>query len=733
MDAPTAGVALFWHQHQPYYSDDVSGETLMPWVRLHGTKDYIGMALHLKEVPEFRCSINLVPSLLMQILAYTEQDRSDRHLDVSRMPADGLSEDDAIYLLDHFFMANADNMIRPYPRYRKLYLKRDIGSQLAQSLVHRFTEQEYRDLQVWNNLTWFHPLLFERDSDLAAFLKQGQNWTENEKLWLLEKQKEVLAEIIPLHKELEDGGQVELTTTPFYHPILPLLWDKRSAREAMPNCPLPKSVESYREDAAVHVQRAVEFHEKLFGRKPRGMWPSEGSVSQDIIPVIAEQGIEWIATDEEILARSTGGWVSRDGHGHVRNPEMLFRPWRLEEGEHQLGIVFRDHAMSDLIGFHYQRSDPAHAALDLLGKVEGIGRATIDANGGRPALVPIILDGENCWEYYPDGGVKFLRTLYQEASKHPKVGSYRIGDYLREYPPADKINRLFAGSWISHNFAIWIGHQEDLDGWNALHDTRAFLVEKQKDPSLDPKLIRQAWEEMYIAEGSDWFWWYGEDHSSELDSTFDYLFRKHLINVYSLLGVSAPPELSRPICRTDTRQVHTQPTSFLSVKVDGRERFFEWINAGEYVSGSQRGTMTLVTEGLTKRLLFGFDRDHFLLRLDTAGKAESDLKKLKEIRVRFIEPSGTEFSISGFGNSEGLSIGAVNGRKTECIGCAVAAVGDIFELAIDLDYLGLKEKHSVHFFVELNSKTQSLDRVPIEGTIETTVPSRDFENIMWQA
>jgi alpha-amylase/alpha-mannosidase (GH57 family) len=733
MEAPTAGLALFWHQHQPYYPDDVSRETLMPWVRLHGTKDYIGMALHLKEVPEFRCTINLVPSLLVQILAYTENQRSDRHLDVSRAPADGLSEEDAVYLLDHFFMANADNMIRPYPRYRKLYLKRDIGAQSAASMITRFSEQEFRDLQVWNNLTWFHPLLFERDTELAEFLKQGQNWTESDKNWLLDKQLEVLAEIIPLHKELEDAGQIEITTTPFYHPILPLLWDKRSAREAMPNCPLPNSVEPYRDDAAVHVRRAVEFHQELFGRKPRGMWPSEGSVSQEIIPVIAEQGLEWIATDEEILAHSTGGWVSRDGQGHVRNPEMLFRPWRLEEGGYHLGIVFRDHAMSDLIGFHYQRSDPTHAAHDLLGKVEGIGRATADANGGRPALVPIILDGENCWEYYPDGGVKFLRTLYREAARHPKVGSYRIGDYLREFPPTDKINRLFAGSWISHNFAIWIGHQEDRDAWDLLHETRSFLVEKQTDSGLDKHAVEQAWEEIYIAEGSDWFWWYGEDHSSELDALFDQLFRKHLYNVYSLLGVSAPPELSRPICRTETRLVHTQPTSFLTVKLDGRERFFEWINAGEYVSGSQRGTMTLVTQGITRRLLFGFDREHFLLRLDTPGKARSDLRNVHQIRVRFIEPAGTEFSISGFDKDEELQIGAVTGRKIECIGGAVAAVDDIFEMAIHLDYLGLKAKHSVHFFVEINSKTQSVDRVPIEGTIETIVPSRDFETIMWQA
>jgi len=452
----TASLALFWHQHQPYYTDDVTGETLMPWVRLHGTKDYIGMALHLKEVPEFRCSINLVPSLLTQILHYTDRGGSDRHLDVSRAPADSLSHEDAIYLLDHFFMANTDNMIRPYPRYRELYSKRGMGTDSAESALSRFSERDIRDLQIWNNLTWFHPLLFDRDSELKDFLKKGQGWTETEKKWLLDKQRDILAEIIPLHAELQKGGQVELTTTPFYHPILPLLWDKHSAREAMPGCPLSEHLEPYHDDAIVHLKRAVKFHEELFGMKPRGMWPSEGSVSQAILTAIAETGIKWIATDEEILAESTGGWVSRDSQGHVRNPEMLFRPWQLEADGHHMGIVFRDHALSDLIGFHYQRGDSVHAAHDLIGKVAGIGRSC--GREGHPALVPIILDGENCWEYYADGGVKFLRTLYQECVKSQEINSTTVGDFLEQHPPTDKINRLFAGSWISHNFAIWYGH-----------------------------------------------------------------------------------------------------------------------------------------------------------------------------------------------------------------------------------------------------------------------------------
>ncbi len=411
-------LALFWHQHQPYYPDDVSGETLMPWVRMHGTKDYIGMALHIAEVPEFRCTINLVPSLLVQIQRYVDG-KSDRHLDVSRMPADSLSEADSLYLLDHFFMAYVDGMIRPHQRYYELYLKRGLGRESAAAVRDRYSQQDLRDLQVWSNLTWFHELLFERDPALKAFRQKGQGWSETEKNWLLDQQREVMAEIIPLHRKLSENGQVELTTTPFYHPIMPLLWDKRSARQAMPACELPRYTESYKEDVHEHLRRAVKLHTECFGAPPKGLWPSEGSVSQDIIAAIADVGIEWIATDEEILMQSTDNFVSRDGQGLVTKPEMLFRPWRVEQDGKQLQIVFRDHGLSDLIGFHYQRNDPIWAADDLLGKVASIGRGVAGRMGDKPAIVPVILDGENCWEFYPDGGVRFLRHLYQQAAVHP--------------------------------------------------------------------------------------------------------------------------------------------------------------------------------------------------------------------------------------------------------------------------------------------------------------------------
>ena len=721
-------LAFFWHQHQPYYPNDLTGENEFPWVRLHGTKDYWGMARHIQEVPEFRCTINLVPSLLVQLLKYTDGGGSDRHLDVSRMPADGLSLADATYLLDHFFMANGDSMIRPSPRYHELFLKRRVGTDSAESALSRFSPRDFRDLQVWSNLAWMHPILFEVDADLRAFRLKGQSYTEADKTWLLDKQAEVLRQIIPMHRELAKGGQVELTTTPFYHPILPLLWDKRLARQAMPDCELPKHLDSYREDAVEQLRRAVAFHEQLFGEKPRGMWPSEGSVAQEIIGAIADVGIEWIATDEEILVASTGGRVSRDSHGHHRHPELLYRPWLAADGDKQLQMVFRDKGLSDLIGFQYQRADDVLAAMDLLGRIEAIGHATESANGGRPTLVPIILDGENCWEYYRDGGVTFLRTLYHEAARRDSINPVRIGDHLREHPATDRIDRLFAGSWISHNFAIWIGHHEDRTAWDLLHDAREHL-KRNTSVNVPPDKLAQAWRELYIAEGSDWFWWYGPEFGSAQDKLFDRLFRTHLLNIYSLLGEPAPANLNEPIKRNGHRRLHTLPTGFLPVKVDGRATYFEWISAGLYEAGSERGTMAQATEGLIRRIHLGFDKSRLLLRVDTASRARDDFERagIDELQIRFVEPEGLELSIAGFGKPS-LSV-AVTDDDTSA---GEAAIGQIFELGIPLSALNAQAGSVLKFFVEVFSKGQSHDRVPRETTIELTVPPPDFEHVMWQ-
>jgi alpha-amylase/alpha-mannosidase (GH57 family) len=751
-------VSFLWHQHQPYYPDDVSGENPMPWVRLHGVKDYYGMALHLLEVPEMRCTINLVPSLIKQLQDYTERNASDRFLDVSRVPADSLTEADCLFLLDHFFMANHEQMIRPYPRFAELHQRRAAGRNSAREAMRRFQERDFRDLQVWFNLAWVHPLAIERDETLKELSTKGKSFSEGDKTALLAKHLEILKQVIPLHRKLADSGQVELTTTPYFHPILPLLLDKKLAREAMPDVKLPRHTAGYPEDAALHLKRAIEAHTKLFGKAPQGLWPAEGSVCQSMLPLLRQHGITWFATDEEILSASTHGFVSRDSKGHIRNPDRMYQPYKVKEGNAELQVVFRDHALSDLIGFHYQRSDPVAAADNFIGNLHGIGHAV---HTSEPALVPVILDGENCWEHYPGGGVAFLRALYDRCTKTPGVKPLSIGSYLEKYPAHDTLPRLFAGSWISHNFAIWIGHEEDNTAWDALHRAREHLRQKSEERGArseergvkvegsgskasaaetvvaDPRssdTIQKAWEEIYIAEGSDWFWWYGDDHSSAQDAQFDYLFRKHLQNVYLLLGEVPPPELAKPISRRGHRVAYTQPRAFLDIKIDGRYTFFEWLSAGQYMCRNERSTMAMALHGPLEGIHFGFNLDLLLLRIDCDEPAKIALGDIDTVRIVFAEPAGREVRIHHPARPaqrvEWLQAAGGQPSTTLPSGLAVG-LDQILELAVPFAALDVQVGQPIQFFVEVMQDGQSRDRAPREGAIALTRPSADFEQIMW--
>jgi alpha-amylase/alpha-mannosidase (GH57 family) len=727
-------LAVLWHQHQPYYPDDVTGENPMPWVRLHASKDYWGMAQLLREIPEFHATINLVPSLLVQLQKY-EEGHEDTHLRVSRLPADGLSADDMNYLLDNFFMVHPDHNIRPFARYNELYEKRGLGVDPAERAAKRFSNRDIVDLQCWSNLAWIHPLAFELDPDLNELLAKGQHWTEKEKQLLLDKQLDLLRQVIPLHKELAESGQIELSTTPFYHPILPLLWDKRLARQAMPDVALPRHLEGCPDDAAEHIRRAVEFHARVFGMAPRGMWPSEGSVAQAVIPAMAAAGIEWIATDEEILSCSTDGWVSRDGQGFLRNPEMLYRPWRVEEKGRSVQIVFRDHAMSDQIGFHCQRMSAQHAVDDLLGKLEGIGRATTGNAGKRPTLVSIILDGENCWEYYPRSGVDFLRNFYRRVVEHPSITPTGIGEYVGKHPAGDKIGTLFAGSWIQHNFGIWLGHPECNRAWDLVFETRQHLVaaaEGGGGPKTAEQLA-QARRELFIAEGSDWFWWFGDSHHSAQQDLFDQLFRKHLQNVYTILGDPIPTELLHSI-RGNALQprMYSEPTSLLNVKIDGRVSYFEWLNAGHYAPTHGRGTMSVGTATRTESLYFGFDADHLFLRLDArGGPVRQQWTDIDSLRIVFGRPAGYELLV--LRPSRPDPIAQLYRHDVPVSEAEVEIAADaVLEVAIPWKSLAVSQDDPVHLYVELLQQEQRMERMPHEGSLETVVPSPDYELMMWQ-
>jgi alpha-amylase/alpha-mannosidase (GH57 family) len=721
-------VAVVWHMHQPYYKDLVTGTYILPWVRLHGTKDYYDMVKVLEPYPNVRQTVNVVPSLLAQVQDYAEGTADDRYIELTRKAPADLDEGDKRELLTTFFYANPDTMIRPHPRYADLLTKRgrDADPERLERTARYFTEQDFLDLQVWFNLAWCDPLFHRTDPVIRGLVEKGRDYTAEDKEALLERHRAILGMIIPEYRAAQDRGQVELTTSPFYHPILPLLCDTEVARESLPRHPLPRAFR-HPEDAVAQIENAVTFHTELFGRAPRGMWPSEGSVSEAIIPLAAQAGIEWIATDEAILTESQR-LAPPSGGDH-------FRPYLLERGEHRLSILFRDHRLSDRIGFVYAGWDPEEAAEDLVGTLHRIRRSLQTSD--RPPLVPIILDGENCWEYYRDDGHDFLHALYRRLNDDPELVCTTVSDHLDAHPAKDALPRLFAGSWINHDFEIWIGREEDNQAWERLKDARDALEEYTATAAkdADPEKLRLAWEELYVAEGSDWCWWYGGQHAGMLEA-FDALFRRHLMNIYELIGRRVPDRLQVPILRQVKEVLPTRPeAAFVYPEIDGKVgSYFEWLAAALFDVGAGGGGAMHAGEHLIARLFYGFDPRNLYLRLDFLPETEApDLADLSFV-VRFLAPLDEQVVLhigpKGVCTAR-REVHQDGGGWKEAPFAGRAAYEDVLEIALPCAPMGWRPGDEVHIFVRVLEGETERERWPAQGYLAVRLPDPDFEAQQW--
>ena len=726
-------IAFVWHMHQPYYKDDLTGAYILPWVRLHGIKDYYDMPALLNDFPAIHQTFNLVPSLLKQILDYVENGTTDRFLAVTLKPADALDPEEKIFLLKNFFMANWDTMIKPYPGYWRLLDRRgySVSPNDLQTAIRYFNSQDYLDLQVWFNLTWFDPFFKQSDPFLKGLIERGSHFTEEEKVLLIKKQREILALIIPEYKRLAQAGRIELTTTPFYHPILPLLDDTNLAKAASPDIHLPNNRFAHPEDARVQIERALAYHERLFGSRPAGMWPAEGSVAEEIVPLLAEAGIQWIGTDEGVLARSLGIHIERDFAGVMKNPEALYKPYLAGKGDRRVSIVFRDHALSDLIGFVYSKWDYKNAVHDLIDRLHRIRRGL----SGGPHLVSIILDGENAWEYYQNDGRDFFLYLYEKLSREQGLQCVTVGEYLKENPAQAGIERLHAGSWINANFRIWIGHEEDNQAWDLLGETRDALT-AYASSNGDPEKLAKAWEEIYIAEGSDWCWWYGDDHHSENDEEFDLLFRTHLMNVYRIIGQDVPDELYIPILREDRQALPTvELTAFISPTIDGLvTNYFEWLSAGYYDVSQGGGAMHRGSSIIT-HIYYGFDLKNMFVRLDPAQSLKDDKVSELAFYINFLNPKGMDIEIRVMPRERHVSatlFRGENGARTQVSVINTVAANEIIELAVPFDLLGVKPEDEVQMFVTVERDGSEIEKWPFRGFFLIKVPTDDFEAMMWQ-
>ncbi len=686
-------VAFLWHQHQPYYKKD--GEYLLPWVRFHGVKDYWDMVRILDDYPKIKQTFNLTPSLLFQIIDYVKNRAEDKILKLTKKKVDDLTEDDKFEILKNFFMANFERMIKPYPRYLELFNKRGGFSYIPEKFEEanaNFTHQDWLDLQVWYNLVWVGEYR-KYDEPFKKFFEKGGNFTEEEKQILIDGHYEILSRIIPKHIEAYKRGQIDISVSPFYHPILPLLCDNSIAKVSSPEIKLPTKKFIHPEDADAQIRKAIEFSLETLKMKPNGMWPSEGSISEEVLSLMAENGVKWTASDEEVLFKS----LALEGD-KSNNRIKIYKPYRFKTPSGEIKIVFRDRILSDLIGFVYSSWSPDDSARDLVERILKIRDEIIKVEGEealRNSLVNIILDGENCWEYYQSDGKDFLRTLYWLISNDERIETVRLSDFLEE-ADAMELREIFPGSWINANFNIWIGHDEDNKAWDLLKQTRDFLVKEIIRGRHTDEALRKAWEEIYIAEGSDWCWWFGDEHVTAQADEFDALFRKHLIRVYEILGAEPPVELYHPIKRKFVKFFVVKPIKFIYPTIDGRRtRNYEWEGAG-YYDVTQVGTAMHQVSTIVRRIYFGFNEENFFIRVE----ASKNLTEKHRIEVHFIEPCEIRIEF----NHEGFSVRKLNKRNKQEVFEIRYAFAEVFELAISRGTLCavsadfLKVKFHIHVY-----------------------------------
>jgi alpha-amylase/alpha-mannosidase (GH57 family) len=613
----TLRLILLWHQHQPFYKDLVTGEYRLPWVRLHALKDYYGMVKLLDEFPKVHQNFNLVPSLMVQIQDYVDGTAKDPFLAVASKPARDLSEDERRFALQYLFQANPQNLIGRYPRYRELWERFREHGDHPERAERYFQPQDYTDLQVLSQIAWFDEFFLE-DKDVAGLIGKGRNYSLEDQKFVIARERELLAKVLPAHAEAAKKGLIEISATPFYHPILPLVCDTNAGAVSSPGLPLPQNRFRHPEDAREQLTRALDLHQQVFGVRPKGIWPSEGSVSEEVLAIAHSLGIQWMATDEGVLGRTTGVFFARDGNGRLPQnlAERLYNIHRYEKGQTAMHMVFRDHTISDLIGFVYSSMAPNDAANHLLNNVKEAAKPVLEK--GLDAVVSIILDGENAWEYYPKSGREFLRRFYDALQREPGLEAVTISEAIARHKDFGKLTSLVPGSWINANFNVWIGAPEDNRAWDYLYNAREFYAQNAARANEAQRKI--AFDEILISEGSDWNWWYGPEHHSANDRDFDELYRKHLSNVYQALGASPPDSLAQPITGVEVRPSFVPQTAYIHPRITGdKVRYFEWMGAAAYTADHRAGSMH-GKQFLLDAVYAGIDATHLYGRLDFTEK-----------------------------------------------------------------------------------------------------------------
>jgi alpha-amylase/alpha-mannosidase (GH57 family) len=537
-------IVICWHMHQPQYCDQISGTYQLPWTYLHATKDYIDMAAHLEAVPESRAVVNFAPILLEQLSDYAGQINGflsenkglrDPLLAALACPVLPGHKEQRMELVSACLRANELRSIKRFEHYQKLAEMAGWFQEHPSGMLY-ISDQFITDLLVWYHLAWMGETVRRSNELVQQLMEKGTGFTLHDRRQLLKLIGELLSSVIDRYRELAENGQVELSMTPYAHPILPLLLDVETARDAMPDITMPqlKNYPGGEERVDWHIKEGLDTFEQYFGKRPAGCWPSEGGVSAATLHKLEQHGFSWAASGESVF---------RHSQAHADNTELagssLYQGFTTEGGK--LACFFRDDGLSDLIGFTYSDWHADDAVGNLIDHLENIAASTRDQDN---PLVSIILDGENAWEHFPENAYYFLNTLYQRLSEHKGLKMTTYSEYLTAAPKLPDIKRLVSGSWVYGTFSTWIGDKDKNRGWDMLGDAKKTYDQVVAENNLSGDQILAAQCQLSICEGSDWFWWFGDYNSVDTVSDFERLYRMHLANLYTMLGEEPPEYLS---------------------------------------------------------------------------------------------------------------------------------------------------------------------------------------------
>jgi alpha-amylase/alpha-mannosidase (GH57 family) len=541
---------LYWHMHQPDYRDLSTGEYVLPWTYLHAIKDYSDMAYHLESNPKARVSFNYVPILLEQLEDYSQQFDEGKIRDpllalLVEPNLANISEAKCRTIVESCFKAHHEKMLSPFKHYQRLLHIFQLLEPVGHDHELNYLSDQYKsDLLVWYHLAWCGESLRKENKIIQALMAKGVLFTLEDRNQLFAQIKDTINHLIPRYKKLAKDGQIELTTTPYYHPILPLLIDINSAKDEMPNAPLPQNTH-YSDGtnrAAAHVVSAKAYHQQLFGSVPNGMWPAEGAISHSALSLLAEHGVKWAASGQAVLANSLN--LSKLVVDHKN--QYVYQPYKVTNGKEDIICFFRDDTLSDKIGFEYAKMHATDAVKDFIDSLEAIN----ENDPEQKKVVSVILDGENAWEYYPYNGFYFLQELYEALVDHPSIEMTTFSDILKmqetgKLPEAKLLPQISAGSWVYGTMSTWIGSEDKNLAWDLLCEAKKVYDKHIHTLSTEEKNACE--RQLSICEGSDWFWWFGDYNASDSVKSFDRLYRLNLINLYELLKQKVPENLYQSI------------------------------------------------------------------------------------------------------------------------------------------------------------------------------------------